>query len=75
MFVMFAFFFLSDIAAGGYRFGETVSVLHLINSPVASNSAEGTANGLLQHIAKVLGGNTQVEFRIPQQVVNFLLSS
>ena len=46
--------------------GETVSVLHLLNSPSASNSAVGTANGLLQYISKVLGGNAQVEFRLPQ---------
>lgn len=53
--------------------GDTVSVLRLINSPAPSDSAEGTANGLLQHIAKVLAGNAQVEFRIPQ--VNHILYS
>ena len=43
-----------------------VSLLRLVQSPSTTNTAESTAHKLLQYIARVLGGGSQVEFRIPQ---------
>ena len=50
-----------------------VSLLRLVQSPSTTNTAESTAHGLLQYIARVLGGGSQVEFRIPQVQLDILL--
>lgn len=59
------FFVDSTVSLGPPQFRE-VSLLRLVESPPLSNTPESTAYGLLQHIAKVLGGSTQVQFRTPQ---------
>lgn len=50
-----------------------VSLLRLVQSPSTANTAESTAHRLLQYIARVLGGGSQVEFRIPQVQLEVLL--